>query len=300
MIDKLEFLIAVAREKNFRRAAEACGVAQPTLSSGIKQLEETLGVMLVHRNSRFQGLTTEGERVLEWAKKLSSDARAMREEVKSFKKGLSGHLRIAVIPSALPFIPKLTNRYQSLYPDVRLTILSRSSLEIVELINDLEVEAGVTYIERETIGKLDSIPLYVERYRLLTKTGSLLSRRLRVTWREVKDLSLCLLTPDMQNRRILEKLLWPEEEENTLRILEADSMITLIAHVLHGGKVTVVSEQVADLLAASDAFQAIPIIDPDAEFRIGLVVSARHLISPLVNTLVSVTRQISTTAKKLR
>jgi len=300
LIDKLEFLIAVAREKSFRRAAEACGVAQPTLSAGVKQLEETLGVMLVHRNSRFQGLTAEGERVLEWAKKLAGDARAMREEVRAFKKRLSGHLRIAVIPSALPFIPRLTNIYQSLHPDVRLTILSRSSSEIIDLINDLEIEAGVTYIGVETIGKLESVPLYIERYRLLITSSSPLSKRLRVTWTEIKDLPLCLLTPDMQNRRILEKLLWPAEEGDTLRILEADSMITLIAHVLHGGKVTIVSEQIADLLAASDAFRAIPIIDPDAEFRIGLVVSSRHLISPLINTLVSATRQISTTTKKLR
>lgn len=257
-------------------------------------------MMLVHRNSRFQGLTAEGGRVLEWAKKLSSDARAMREEVRGFKKGLSGHLRIAAIPSALPFIPKLTNIYQSLHPDVRLTILSRSSSEIIDLISELEIEAGVTYIGTETIGKLDSLPLYIERYRLLTTSNSPLSKRMRVTWREVKDLSLCLLTPDMQNRRILEKLLWPTEEGNTLRILEADSMITLIAQVLHGGKFTIVSEQISDLLVASDAFRAIPIIDPDAEFRIGLVVSNRYLISPLINSLVSVTKQISTTAKKLR
>lgn len=300
MIDKLEFLIAVAREKSFRRAAEVCGVAQPTLSVGIRQLEDTLGAVLVHRNSRYQGLTVEGERVLEWAKKISGDARAMREEVRAFKKGLSGHLRIAVIPSATPFIPKLTSVYQSLHPDVRLTVLSRGSAEIISLINDSEIEAGLTYIGLETIGKLTAIPLYVERYRLLTTNNSPLSKRLRVTWSEVKNLPLCLLTPDMQNRRIIERLLWPAEEGDVSRILEADSMITLIAHVLHGGKVTIVSEQIADLLATSEVFQAIPIIDPDAEFQIGLVVSNRHLLSPLINTFVSATRQISTIARRLR
>jgi DNA-binding transcriptional LysR family regulator len=62
VIDKLEFLIALARERNFSRAAESCGVTQPTLSAGIKQLEDTLGVLLVNRSSRFYGLTAEGER----------------------------------------------------------------------------------------------------------------------------------------------------------------------------------------------------------------------------------------------
>ena len=53
MIDKLEFLITLARERNFSRAAESCGVTQPTLSAGIKQLEDTLGVLLVNRSSRL-------------------------------------------------------------------------------------------------------------------------------------------------------------------------------------------------------------------------------------------------------
>ena len=62
MIDKLEFILALAREKHFGRAAEACGVTQPTLSAGVKQLEEQMGVLLVNRGSRFQGFTPEGQR----------------------------------------------------------------------------------------------------------------------------------------------------------------------------------------------------------------------------------------------
>ena len=62
MIDKLEFIIALSRERHFGHAAEACGVSQPTLSAGIKQLEDSFGVLLVQRGSRFQGFTPEGER----------------------------------------------------------------------------------------------------------------------------------------------------------------------------------------------------------------------------------------------
>ena len=76
MIDKLEFLLALAREQHFGRAAEACGVSQPTLSAGIKQLEETLGVLLVQRGSRFRAFTPEGERVLDWARRIVGDSRA--------------------------------------------------------------------------------------------------------------------------------------------------------------------------------------------------------------------------------
>ena len=75
MIDRLEFLLALAQEQHFRRAAESCGVTQQTLSAAIKQLEERLGVLLVQRGSRFQGFTPEGQRVLQWARRIVGDMR---------------------------------------------------------------------------------------------------------------------------------------------------------------------------------------------------------------------------------
>ena len=85
MIDKLELLLALAKERHFGRAAEACGVTQPTMSTSLKQLEEILGVMLVQRGSRFQGFTPEGERTLDWARRIVGDARAMRQEINTLK-----------------------------------------------------------------------------------------------------------------------------------------------------------------------------------------------------------------------
>src|SRR5579875_3711640 len=106
--DKLEFLIALAREQHFGRAAEACGVTQPTLSAGIKQLEKTLGVRLVNRGTRFLGLTPEGARILDWAKRIVGDMRTMRQEIRALRQGhLVGHLRLAVIPTALAVVSAL-------------------------------------------------------------------------------------------------------------------------------------------------------------------------------------------------
>jgi len=78
MIDKLEMFIALANERHFGRAAEAVGVTQPSLSSAIKQLEDQLGVQLVFRGARFQGLTPEGQRVLDWALRIVGDTRTLR------------------------------------------------------------------------------------------------------------------------------------------------------------------------------------------------------------------------------
>src|ERR671930_2315097 len=107
MLDKLEYLMALGRERHFGRAADACGVTQPTLSAGVKQLEEQMGVLLVNRGSRFQGFTPEGERVLDWARRIVGDARSMREEINALRRGLSGQLRLAAIPTTLAMVAAL-------------------------------------------------------------------------------------------------------------------------------------------------------------------------------------------------
>ncbi len=153
MIDKLEMFIALANERHFGRAAAACRVTQPTLSSAIKQLEDQLGVQLVFRGSRFQGLTPEGQRVLDWARRIVGDARALRDEMRSVRAGLSGNLRIGVIPTALPMVADLTTPFTKRHPNIRVTILSRTSAEILAGIERLELDAGITYLE--------SAPLHV-------------------------------------------------------------------------------------------------------------------------------------------
>ena len=69
----LEYLAVLAKERHFARAAAVCNVTQPALSAGIKQLEESLGVLIVERRQRFAGLTPEGERVLGWAQRVLAD-----------------------------------------------------------------------------------------------------------------------------------------------------------------------------------------------------------------------------------
>ena len=124
MTDKLEFLLALAREQHFGRAAEACGVTQPTLSAGIKQLEEGLGLLLVNRSARYRGPHARRRaRAGMGASRIVGDSRAMRQEVRALKQGhLVGHLRLAAIPTALAMVSALTTPFRAKHPAVRFTI----------------------------------------------------------------------------------------------------------------------------------------------------------------------------------
>ncbi len=292
MIDKLDFILALARERHFGRAAEACGVTQPTLSAGVKQLEEQMGVLLVNRGSRFQGFTPEGERVLDWARRIVGDTRAMREEINALRHGLSGQLRIAAIPTTLGMVAALTTPYRERHPNVRFTIYSRTSIEILDLIENLEVDAGITYVGNEPLGRVTAIPLYHERYMLLTSADAPLGNRDEVTWAEVAQVPLCLLTPDMQNRRIIDRLLQGAGSE-ARPTLELDSMILLFSHVRTGRWASVMPRKLAETLGLTETIRAIPIKEPEAVQTIGLVVPSREPMMPNTAALVAEARQLA-------
>src|SRR5499427_6449022 len=294
MIDKLDFILALAREKHFGRAADACGVTQPTLSAGVKQLEEQMGVLLVNRGSRFQGFTPEGERVLDWARRIVGDTRAMREEINALRHGLTGRLRMAAIPTTLPMVAALTTPYRERHPNVQFTIYSRTSIEILDLLENLEIDAGITYLGNEPLGRVSATPLYHERYRLLTSSDAPLGNRATVTWAEVAKVPLCLLTPDMQNRRIIDELL-RGAGGTPQPTLESNSMIVLFAHVRTGRWASVMPAKLAETLGLTETIRAIPIVKPEAVHTVGLVVPAREPMTPLNAALVAEAKRLART-----
>ncbi len=292
MIDKLEFFIALARAQHFGRAAEDCGISQPTLSAAIRQLEDQLGVALVQRASRFQGLTPEGQRVLEWARRIVGDARTMREEMRAARNGLAGHIRIAVIPTALAMVQKLTEPFQLRHPEVTFQILSRNSLQVLSLLENLEIDAGITYLDNEPLGRVTSVPLYEEQYHLIAAAGTPLADRESMTWGEVSGLRLCLLTPDMQNRRIINQHLLAAGVEPK-PTLESNSMIVLFSHIRTGQWASIMPRNVAESFGFPAEIRMVPIHDPHSRHMVGLVATHREPYTPLVSALLHEARNLA-------
>lgn len=292
MIEKLEMFIALATEEHFGRAAETCGVAQPTLSSAIKQLEEQLGVMLVMRGSRYLGLTPEGKRVLEWARRIVGDARTMRDELRATGHGLSGDLRLAVIPTALTTVARMTSRFAQAHPNVRFTILSRNSGEILEYLDNLQIDAGVSYLGNEPLGRVVTVPLFSEYYVAVVRSDTELAGREGVEWAGLAGERLCLLTPDMQNRRIISRHL-NASGANPVPVLETNSIIALISHVLQGGWVTILPARAADVFLTDGILTAVPIKQAGDGQPVGLIAPEREPHSPVFAALLQMARRMA-------
>lgn len=286
-IRQLQYLVALAREKHFTRAASACNVTQPTLSGRIRQLELELGVPIVERGQRYQGLTAEGERVLKWAQLILSTWTSMRQELAQLATsdfGLTGRLVVGGIPSALPMIPLLTKAVRALHPHIDFTVMSLSSEEILRGLDDYSLDVGITYLDNEPIEGLLATPLYDERYCLFLPEDHPLASRETVTWREAAALPLGLPTSNMQNRRIIDRA-FRTANCRPDPALETNSVINLCSNVRLMGLASVMPRYILELLGRDPGLIAVPLLEPEVTHSVGLVAQDRDPIGPLVRAV---------------
>jgi len=283
-IRQLQYLVALAREKHFTRAAQACHVTQPTLSGRIRQLEQELGVPIVERGQRFHGFTADGERVLKWAHAILDDWASLQQEIETLRNtsgSLMGRLSVGVIPSALPMAGLITKVIRDHHPGVELIVLSQSSIEILRNLEDFSIDVGLTYLDNEPIEGMRSEAIYMERYCLLVRADHPLARDAAVSWADAAKEPLCLLTPDMQNRRIIDRAFRAANSAPVPR-LETNSVINLCANVHLMGLASIIPEYFLEVMGPISDVRAVPLTDPMVEHSVGLVAVDRDPVSPLV------------------
>ena len=283
-IRQLRYLVALARERHFARAAEACGVAQPTLSAGLRQLEEGLDVLIVERGNRFKGLTPEGERVLGWAQRILADCDALEQELVGARRSMQGRITLGVIPSALFMVAPLTKALLQRQPGLSIRLLSSSSIDIQRGLDEFEMHAGVTYLDNEPLSHVRSLALYEERYVQLTAAGRGHDEARTIGWAEAARLPLCLLVPEMHNRRIVDAAFATAGARPT-PVLETDSMAAMVAHVREAGLAAVAPERMVERLGLDSGLVRVPLDSPQVTQRVGLAVPNREPVPPFVAAL---------------
>jgi DNA-binding transcriptional LysR family regulator len=275
IVRQLEYLATLTRERHFGRAAAACHVSQPTLSAGIRRLEEELGFQIVRRAQRYEGLTPEGERVLEWALRILADVDGLHDEVGAMRQGLSGQLRIGAIPTSLSSVSLLTTPLCARHPGITVSVHSLNSRQIERALHSFELELGLTYLDSEPLTGVRTLALYAERYMLLTPADGPFAGQATVRWADAVRVPLCLLTDDMQNRRIVNGI-FHEAGVTPRPTIETNSISTLYAHVRDGGWSSVIAHAWLHLFEVPAELRAIPLVDPLETRSIGLVLLDRN------------------------
>ena len=230
-IRQFNYLIALDKHRHFRRAAESCHVSQPALSNGIRELERELGITIVKRNRTFEGITPEGERVIQWVRQVLGSLEGLRQEADLVRSVPQGHLAIGVIPTASHAATLLSAQYREILPQLTLEVTSLSTPEILRRLKSQDIQLGILY-DRSVAGDgYDVLPLFSERYVLIASAQASLPHQL--DWGEVAQLPLCLLSPDMQNRQTLDGLFKAVQAQPRV-VLQTNDLRVLLAECLSG------------------------------------------------------------------
>ena len=163
-LQQLEYVMAVFRFRHFAKAAEYCGVTQPTLSSMVQKLEDELGLKIFDRKSQPIAPTPTGRLVVEQAWKVLLRARKLKETVEEEKHSLLGTFTIGILPTIAPYlIPRFFPQLMNKYPDMDVRIVEMKTEDLKRALVRGDVDAGIL-AQLEGLDEFDSLPLFYEQF----------------------------------------------------------------------------------------------------------------------------------------
>jgi DNA-binding transcriptional LysR family regulator len=274
LLRQLEYFVAVARERHFARAAEACYVSQPALSASIAKLERELNVTLINRGRNFEGLTVEGERLVVWAKRVLAVHDGLVAEAAALRSGISGVLRLGAgstvsTTTALPIAA-----FCSLHPLARVKVRSHfPTTELVRQLRCFELDAAIAHFDLREHSGLELVPLYEEQCVLLVSGKQLVSSSGTITWSEAAQLPLALLAPEVGFRQFIDDA-FTNAGAVVVPQIETDSMASLYAHVATGAWASVVPHTWFRAMPPTDSMRGLRLVEPEQRAPISIAIHA--------------------------
>jgi DNA-binding transcriptional LysR family regulator len=266
IIRNFEYLLSLNRERHFARAAAACHVSQPTLSAGIKQLEEDMDVLIVKRGRRFEGFTPEGERVLTWAQQMMEDCVRLKQELHGLRDhGVHGLFRLGMLPGTSAVASVLSVAFAERFPKLQISVETGDAKHLQQALRQGELEVILTYFDEPLGEGFDSFALYSERLFLFTPASADDSRRL--SWDSLRSFPLCLLRSVVPHATEFQL-------EQVTRIIHTDSAAVLAAHIETGRWSTVLPQSLAKTLPRMPSLRAVAVSAPEVNAGFVLVRSA--------------------------
>jgi LysR family hydrogen peroxide-inducible transcriptional activator len=192
-LTELRYIVAVARERHFGRAADACFVSQPTLSVAIKKLEEELNVVLFERGSTEVSVTPMGQQIVEQARKVLEEASKIKELAKGGKDPLNGPLKVGIIYTIGPYLlPKLVPAMMKAAPHMPLLLQENFTVKLVELLREGEVDCAIMALPLPEAGMMVQ-PVYDEPFMVAVPAGHAWESRKSVSAQELKSETMLML-----------------------------------------------------------------------------------------------------------
>lgn len=255
----LQMLTALARHRHFAKAAEACHLSQPAFSMRLRSLEKRLGLSIVRRGNRFQGLTEEGEMILRHARGILDSAKALDQEIAASKGDVTGTLVLGVVPTATAFAAQMAAQLHAAHPKLLVRIEVKTSIEIQQRVIDGTIDAGITYRDGLARDDLMITPLYDESYVFFAPEAMVEGFEDHITWEQAAKLPLSLLEPQMQNRRILNRI-FAELDLSPAVMSESSGFMASIIMARSGAVATILPRALAESLGVIEGTRVLPLV----------------------------------------
>ena len=276
LLSSMKYLVALNEHRHFARAAEACHITQPALSNAMRALEAEFNVVIVRRGRTFAGLTPEGEQVLEAGQRMLHEQQVLLQALKSTVHSPVGGLVIGVVPTALPIAARFAAMLQARHPSLMPVVLSLSSSELEKRLDNLSIDLGLGYTERMGRGnaKLYALPQYIEHYFLLRRAAKPHPQELHIgapiSWQNAAQQPLCLLTPEMHNRTVVNAA-FASAGCTVTALIETNSILTLALSVVAGQVCSVMPGALVAAVRGYRELEALPLVSPQVRTPIGFM-----------------------------
>jgi DNA-binding transcriptional LysR family regulator len=280
LLASMRYLVALAEHRHFGRAAAACHVTQPALSNALRALEKDFGCAIVQRGRAYAGLTPEGERVLAAAQRMLREHELLQQDLQSRIGRPCGHLRLGVVPTAVPVAARFAAMLQARHDGIAPVVRSLSSQEIEAGLAELTLDLGLGFADRARArgAALELLPQYEERFYLVRRAAEP-SPRLRIgapmAWAEAARLPLCLLTPEMHNRSIVDAAFAKAGCAAVRPVIETDSVLTLVLVAQAGEVCSVLPGALVAGVRSQGALEAWPLALPEVVTPMAFMTLAR-------------------------
>lgn len=267
LLAAMRYLVSLDEHRHFGRAAQACHITQPALSNALRALEDEFGVMIVRRGRVYAGLTLEGAQVLQTGLEMLQKEELLRQTLSAQSGHLQGRLRMAAVPTAMPMLVRFAAFLRSQHPGIVPVLQSMSSPDIERGLEALSLDLALGYSDRIRNARTQCQAQYQEQYYLLRAATYAISAAPALQWgdalpwAQVERSDLCLLTPEMHNRQLVERTF--QSMGLPLRVaMETNSVQALLQAVVDAGMTSIVPGAVLATVRDTPGLQAVPLVEP--------------------------------------
>ncbi|MEO6322359.1 MAG: LysR family transcriptional regulator [Polaromonas sp.] len=298
LLTSLRYLVALAEHRHFARAAESCHITQPALSNALRTLEKEFGTPIVKRARSYAGLTPEGETVLAAARRMLHEHALLQQELASSAGQPRGRLQLGVVPTAVPVAVRFAAMLQAAYPGIAPVVRALSSQEIEEGLENLSLDLALGFTGRLKKGvPFAVLAQYAEHYFLVRRVqkpggeqGAALRMGQPMRWADAARLPLCLLTPEMHNRSIVDQA-FAQADAVVQPVMETNSVLTLALSVLAGDVCSVLPGALVGAVRSQGELEALPLVAPEIFTPVGFIHLAQARISPVLEAALALAGQ---------